>query len=167
MQKKQRFSQRERRLRFTGEAVQELLDAWGGKERRHLIALWRHWDMVMGEAITALGIPLGNKDDCLILGADDSMALQELSLQSFEILERANAFMDSLFFRKVRVTLPQGKPNLSKLRPLQAVDSTPQQLPPRPPDLGALVGKLDPESPVTRCYEVYVRIWQEKSAVGR
>jgi hypothetical protein len=43
------------------------------------------------------------------VGAEDAMLAQELQFQSGEILERVNAFMESPYFRKVRVSLQLGQ----------------------------------------------------------
>lgn len=113
----------------------------------------------MGEDIAGLGVPLGHKEGVLLIGADDNMAMQELSLQSVEILERANVFMDKEFFRQVKVLLMQGQPDLSRKparRSDRPVRSSP---PPKPPRLGGLSGKLDPDSPVTRCYKAYLAMF--------
>ena len=159
MSKNSRFSRRERRLQAAGEAVSAFLDSYGGKERRHLTALWRNWSIVMGDAMAALAFPLGHKDHILIIGADDSMALQELSLQSVEILERANAFMDSEFFRQVKVVLMQGQQDLARPRPRRPDAPLGFSPPLKPPRLGSLLGRLDPQSPVTRSYEAYVAMF--------
>lgn len=154
-----RFARREKRLLAAGEAMSAFLDGHGGKERRHLTALWRNWSVVMGETLAELAFPLGHKGGVLLVGADDVMAMQELSLQSMEILERANAFMDSEFFRQVKVNLMQGQQALSRPRPRRP-DSPLRPAPPtKPARLGGLVGKLDPDSPVTRCYEAYLAMF--------
>ena len=159
MSKNSRFSRREKRLQAAGEAVSSFLDQYGGKERRHLTALWRDWPTVMGDGIAALAFPLGHKDHTLLIGADDSMAMQELSLQSVEILERANAFMDSDFFNQVKVVLMQGQQDLARPRPRRPDTPLRPVPPPKPPRLGSLLGRLDPQSPVTRCYEAYVAMF--------
>ena len=168
MSKTSRFSRRERRLLDAGDAASFFLDAHGGRERRHLSALWQNWRTVMGEAIADLAFPIGHKDAILLIGADDTMSMQELSLQSVEILERANAFMDSDFFRQVKVALMQGQRDLSRKR-LSPPQTIPR--PARPPRLGGLSGKLDPESPVTRSYEAYIAMFvadeEIRSRTGR
>ena len=156
MSKSSRFIRRERQLFDAGAAANFFLDAHGGKERRHLTALWQNWRTVMGEAIADLAFPLGHKDATLLIGADDNMSMQELSLQSVEILERANAFMDSDFFRQVKVALMQGQRDLSRKR--AQAPYVPFRVP-KPPRLGGLAGKLDPQSPVTRSYEAYVAMF--------
>lgn len=162
MRKPPPFAPREQRLLAAGEAISVFLDSYGGKERRHLTALWRNWPVVMGEDLAALAHPLGHKGDILLIGADDVMAMQELSLQTVEILERANAFMDSEFFKQVKLNLMQGRQALSLPRPRRPDSPLRPLLPQKPARLGGLVGKLDPLSPVTRCYEAYLAMFAGK-----
>ena len=113
----------------------------------------------MGDDLAALAFPLGHKDDILLIGAEDTMAMQELFLQSPEILERANAFMDSEFFLHVKVSLMQGQRDLSRQRPRRPHSPLAPVPPPKPARLGALLGKLNPDSPVTRCYQAYLAMF--------
>jgi hypothetical protein len=149
---------REKRLRAAGEAVEAFLAQLGGKERRHLCALWNNWDLVLGP-LAPLALPLGQEKGVLLLGAEDSMALQELVLQGPEILERVNAFMDGPFFLKVRVILAQGRPPLNRRPPAHPL---PPPAPARPPRLGGL--SLPPDSPVGRCYAAYVARFRERES---
>ena len=123
-----RLAGREKRVCSGAEIWRLLLERLGGQEQGKLVSLWKNWDQIMGEEVTALGRPLGHKkhagcsagdgakdwakDRTLNIGADDSMALQELSLRSPEILERANAALGSEFFTEVKVSLLQGKSGL-------------------------------------------------------
>lgn len=151
---------RERRPRSTAEAVSALFQQLGGQDQGRLTALWKNWDSIMDDTVRSLGYPLGHKDSALLIGADDNMAVQELSLLSADILERANAFMGQPFFTRVRVTLTQGRPDLTRPR---APAQPPQQEPERHfPRLGRLLGKLDPDSPVTRCYEAFADLARRK-----
>ena len=86
------------------------------------------------------------------------MALQELSLQGPEILERVNSFMNSAFFLKVRVALLQKQRPLNRARPQK---SLPPPAPARPLRLGGL--SLHPDSPAGRCYAAYVAMFREKA----
>ncbi len=153
---KRSLIKREKRLRSVQEAVNILLAAYGGEENFRICALWDNWEMVMGEALAPLALPLGHKDGVLLVGAEDSMALQELSLQTPEILERANAFMDTPFFSKVRVILQQGQRPLSEKLPARPTTPARSPMPSRPPRLGGLMGTFPPDSLVGRCYRAYV-----------
>lgn len=162
IKKKLPSPRRERRLRSAHEAVETVFSTLGGKERRHLTALWQNWELVLGGELAALGRPLGHKEHVLTIGADDNMAMQELALQSEEILQRANAFMDSEYFRKVQVVLTQGRTDLARTRPRRPDSPMPAALPPPPAGLGALEHSLDPLSPVTRCYKAYLALFRKK-----
>lgn len=150
-----RLSGREKRARSTGEALSALFERVGGRERGRLNRLWMDWETVMGGVIASLSHPLGHDDGALLVGADDAMALQELSLLSPEILDRANEHMGGPFFVKVAVRLMQGRPDLARRREPPA---EPRPRPPYTPErVGRHLGTLDPESFVTRCYEAHVR----------
>lgn len=160
MSDKLSLKKREKRLRSIQEALDILFRAHGGQEQRHLSALWSNWEMVLGEDLAPLGVPLGHKDRVLHIGAEDSMALQELSLQSPEILERVNAFMDGPYFSQVRVALQQGQRALSEKRPPRSLAPLRPALPPKPPRLGSLSGQFPPGSLVGPCYEAYISVWR-------
>ncbi len=146
---------RKKKLIPASGAVAALLATLGG-EALGLLSLWEHWDFAAGEEVAALGQPLGHKDDVLILGVEDPMAMQELSLRIPELLERVNAFLDSEIFSDVRLILLQGARPLTVKRPRRSLSPF-DRMPPRPPRLGGLAGRLDPHSPVTRSYEAYIR----------
>jgi len=107
-----RLTEREKRVCSAAEGLYLLLQRLGGQKQSELISLWKNWDRFMGEDVAALGRPLGRKEQALHIGADNSMALQELSLRAPEILERANAAMGSEFFTEVTVSLLQGRTGL-------------------------------------------------------
>lgn len=132
-------------------------------EAQHaLYGLWQNWTKILGEELAELGVPLGHKESTLIIGADDNMAMQELSMQSIEILERVNDHMRSNFFRKVSVVLMQGRRNLAQQRPKRSIEPLQPPMPTRPLRLGALQGKLDPASPVAACYEAYLAMFTKR-----
>lgn len=134
------------------------LAAHGMKPQQTLLGqLWRNWDIVMGADIAPIARPLGHRNGILLIGGDDSCALQELSYAVPEILERVNAFMDEEFFHKVELHLLMGKSSL------QRVDIT--QAPPRPslarpPRLGK--AQLPPDSPLAAAYAAYVKMFEEE-----
>lgn len=138
------------------DALAAFLNKRGGAEHTRLTMLWEHWEMVMGEELASLAIPLGHKKDVLHLAAEDSMAAQDIAMQACEVLERVNAFMDEPYFSRIQVELVMGRSDLSGAQP---------ELRPRPPDyrlkrpehLGTLSGTLEPDSPVAHCYEAYLR----------
>lgn len=138
------------------EALSAFLEKRGGKERTRLTLLWDHWEMVMGEELSSLAIPLGHRKDVLVIAAEDSMAAQDIAMQADEVLLRVNAFMNENYFSRIQVELVMGRNDLS--RNLPDTRPAPPIIKPRKPDqLGTLSGALDPESPVTKCYEAYCR----------
>ena len=133
-----------------------LLRGMGGADRLRLVRLWQHWDMVLGPELAALALPLGHRDGLLLLGAEDSMTMQEISLLAPEILERVNAFMDSPFFRAASCSL------LLSRRPLNSLPARPQYsretLHETPPPLhGRHLAHMRPDSAVARCYARFIR----------
>ncbi len=143
-----------------GDMLDRMLQRKGAGTGFRLAQLWRNWDMVMGDELRHLAIPIGHRKSTLIIGAEDNMAQQELTYFTYEIIERVNAFLDEPFFDKVQVDLLLGKPALDEIE-MPAIEPYVPALPPRPERLGALLGKLDPASPVTRCYEKYVRMYEK------
>lgn len=152
----------------TEEALAAFYERLGGKEQGKLTALWKSWESVVGEDISSLGFPLGHKETVLHIGVDDSMALQDLSMQKEDILERVNDFMEADFFDDVAITLMQGKRDLSRPEetrsaPAPVTDSPPAWLPEEErPDVGKLLGKIPPDSPIARCYEAHVSMARKK-----
>lgn len=141
-----------------GDVVGEWLAARSREPRRqHLDQLWKNWEMVMGPDLAPLAHPLGHRDGLLLVGAEDHLLLQELTYAVPEILERVNAFMDENFFHKVELRLLSEKTPLNRARPAAAPLPPP---PPRPARLGEL--RLDPESPVGRCYAAYLRCFEDR-----
>ena len=134
------------------------LAARGMKPEQPLLdQLWKNWELVMGPDIAPLACPIGHRNGILIVGGEDSYALQELSYAVPEILMRANAFMDALFFHKVELHLLMGKEDL------RSVGVTPVPPPPRlqrPPRLGRL--NLPADSPAAAAYAAYVRMFEEE-----
>jgi hypothetical protein len=135
------------------------LAAHGMRPQQTLLGhLWRNWELVMGPDIAAIARPLGHRNGILLIGGDDSCALQELSYAVPEILERVNAFMDEEFFHKVELHLLMGRRH--SIRHVDITEVPPPPPPPRPQRLGAL--KLPPDSPLAAAYEAYVRLFNEK-----
>lgn len=129
----------------------------GGQDQPMLVQLWKNWPEVMGEFLSSLGQPRGHKQGTLIVGAADSIAMQELSMLSEELLERANAFLQTEYFTRLSVVLLQGAASLAAENGGTAAPPKPAPLPYTAPPIGALVGRLSPDSPITRCYEAHVR----------
>ena len=148
-------AEREKRLVASSEALFAVFAKWGGEDQARLTALWKSWEDAVGEDVASLGSPVGHKDAVLSIGAEDTMALQELSLRSGEILESVNAFMEKEFFTKVSVVLLQGRAELNRMQPTGPPPEPVQEA--ELPRLGGIADKLDPDSPVTRCYLAHLQ----------
>lgn len=121
------------------------------------VRLWQNWEMVMGPDIAPLAWPLGARNDILIVGGEDNLALQELSFMTPEILERVNAFMDAPVFDRVELRLVMGDRPLDQMPDIQPSTRV-RPAPSRPRQLGAHLEEMNPDSPVARCYAAYLRM---------
>ena len=149
------LARRSGRTTLLGDGLDGWLASHGMQARHHMLtALWQNWDIVMGTELAPLAHPLGHRGNILLVGGDDSCAMQELSYAVPEILERVNAFMDEEYFHKVELHLLLGRNSLRRVDITEAPSLPP---PPRPPRLGQL--KLSPDSPLAACYEAYVRLF--------
>jgi len=114
----------------------------------------RRWSEIVGPETAELVRPLGHRRRDLFLGADDPVAMQEMVFAAPEILLLVNAALGQEAFDRVRFDLLGDRVPLDVLRATPPRFSTPAET--RPEQLGGLVGKLDPNSPVGRCYAKYV-----------
>ncbi len=137
------------------QALEGWLAAHGGRERLVLARLWKEWDSIMGEDVAPLARPLGHRHQTLLLGAEDNLAMQELTFHAPEVLRRANAFMATAgqpdFFTRVEAHLPLGRETLGE-------EALPRPALPEASPRPRLTGLAElPPGPVKNCYEVYVR----------
>ena len=139
-----------------GGKLGSVLSALGNGEKLMQVRLWQNWEMVMGPDIAPLAWPLGARNDILIVGGEDNLALQELSFMTPEILERVNAFMDAPVFDRVELRLVMGDRPLDQMPDIQPSTRV-RPAPPRPRQLGAHLEEMNPDSPVARCYAAYLR----------
>lgn len=149
-----------RHRRLGADLILSSLSRFDKKGGLRLVGLWRQWEQVVGHEIAELARPLGHREGALILLAQDAVAAQELSYYAPELLERANAFLGEEVFDKVRFELLDGRVPLG-LQEKQAPASAPLRLE-KPRQLGALVDKIDPDTPAGRCYLAYVRRFAAK-----
>ena len=140
-----------------GGKLGSVLSALGNGEKLMQVRLWQNWEMVMGPDIAPLAWPLGARNDILIVGGEDNLALQELSFMTPEILERVNAFMDAPVFDRVELRLVMGDRPLDQMPDIQPSTRV-RPAPPRPRQLGAHLEEMNPDSPVARCYAAYLRM---------
>ena len=132
------------------------LDTTGGYA---LVRLWRAWDELMGE-MAPMARPLGHRATKLILAAEDPMIMQEAQFLAPMILDKINAFLGEEVFDKVAFELLNGRVPLDG--EFSQEQTTPKRKPKKPKKLGSLNKKLDPDSPVGRCYRAYQRMFTEE-----
>lgn len=142
--------------RRIGELLPDVLTGLGGDPvRLRLVQLWRHWEMVLGPELAPLARPLGHHKDTLLIGAEDAMLMQELHLQSGEILERVNAFMEGPFFASVKVSLRFQRTELDNIAPPPA---PPLPAAERPQLTGSALAAMRADSAVARCYARFLAL---------
>jgi hypothetical protein len=121
----------------------------------------KNWENIVGEDTAELVKPLERKNSTLILGAQDSIVIQEISFLSEQILELINSFCGSVFFDKVRVELLKGRTPLDR----QLVKKPVVQVRFKKPDkLGGLESLVKKDSPVARCYASYLELFNRNQA---
>lgn len=123
-----------------------------------LVELYRRWPEVAGEEVASMARPLGRRKSTLVLAAEDSQTLQEVTYYITEILDRVNSYLGESVFEKVKIEHVSDK-NPLDMTPGAHVES---YVPPAVPDqLGSLKDTLESESPVTACYHKYVSYMAE------
>jgi hypothetical protein len=132
------------------------LDTTGGLA---LIRLWREWDRLMGDMATVVR-PLGHRGGRLILAAEDPMVTQEAQFIAPMLLRKINDFLGEEVFDKVAFELLNGRVPLDGEFSRQ--EAPPQRMPKKPENLGTLNKKLDPDTPVGRCYRAYQRMFADE-----
>ncbi|WP_272699416.1 DUF721 domain-containing protein [Desulfovibrio sp. Fe33] len=131
------------------------LDRSGGRD---LVRLWRSWDELLGD-VAQMARPLGHRGGRLVLAADDPIVMQEAHYLGPMILERVNGFLGKEVFDKVVFELLNGRVPLDgEVRP--EAPEPPRKLK-KPETLGSLNDKLDPDSPVGKCYRAYQRLFDD------
>ncbi len=141
----------------------------GGAEARRrcrVVDLYRDWEAVVGAELAGHVKPLGHRGGELRLGVSDAVAMQEMVFFVPELLARVNGWLGQNLFDKVQFDLIGNKICLDATEMSRPGFHVPALA--RPAKLGALVGKLDPGTPVGRCYEKYVRFFSGSATrVGR
>lgn len=130
-----------------------------------VVDMYRVWPEVVGGELAEHARPLGHRDGILRLGAEDPVAMQEMTFAVPEILARVNAWLGQNVFDKVQFDLIGTRVSLDAPQAARPVFYAPK--PARPDHLGGLVGKLDTSTPVGRCYEKYVRFFQASAVRKR
>jgi hypothetical protein len=145
-------------LRRLAESIERFVADKEASSRRSFVEACRRWVDIVGPETAELVRPLGHRRRELLLGADDPVAMQEMLFAAPEILSLVNAALGHEAFDRVRFDLLGDRVSLDALRAMPPRFSTPVTL--RPEHLGGLVGKLDPTTPVGRCYAKYVAYFE-------
>lgn len=146
--------ERQRKTFQVGEALHLALGTPEAALELAIARLWRHWPEILGPELAEMVRPLGRRKTTMILGAANSMVMQEFSYFGQQILDKANAFLGTTYFQKLHLELMDGRPALDQSLLPQI---PPNPIPPRPAPLGNLLPCMDPLSPVTKCYRSYVK----------
>ena len=146
--------ERQKRTCSASEALDRVLGTPEAALELAIARLWRHWPEILGPEIAGMIRPLGHRKETMVLGATNSMVMQEFSFFAGSILEKANAFLGTAYFQKVTIELMAGRPALDESL-LPPAPPAPKAL--RPEPIGNLLPCMDPSSPVTACYRAYVR----------
>jgi hypothetical protein len=133
-------------------------------EQQDLVRLWDSWSQVIGSQTARLIKPLRHRNKTLVLGAKDSVTLQEASFAQEQILTEIASFLGRQPFDKIKFEL------LGEQIPLSDVQVGPARHPVssrQPSKLGGLFQGQGPEwHPVISCYRAYVRFWQARPSAG-
>ncbi|MBQ4132116.1 MAG: DUF721 domain-containing protein [Desulfovibrionaceae bacterium] len=153
------------------ELVESFLTACPKARPGELVELWRHWEMVMGPELSSFARPLGLRGSTLLIGAEDNVALQELSFLREDLLERVNAFLEQVQFDSIHLSLLQGREGLDRIFAKPADNGhrhagcsayVQTAAGPAPGPLGHL--DIPPETPLGRIYWKYVNRFGKRGA---
>lgn len=145
---------KQQQTRSTAEALTSVLGSPEAAMELAIARMWRHWPEILGPDMAAMVRPLGHRQETMVLGATNSMVMQEFSFFAQTILDKANAFLGAAYFQKVQIELMAGRPGLDQSL-LPPIPQRPKAQAPDP--IGNLLPCMDPSSPVTRSYRAYVR----------
>lgn len=134
------------------EAFQSLVERRGDPGIQKRLVLWTQWEKIMGSPIIDLGFPIETKGKNIIMGAQNSMAMQELSMLAPTILHRANTFLGERLFTKV-VFMQVNEPKAQRIGTPPASPVLPESGMPTPPkNFGHKLDDFSDDSLVSQCY---------------
>ena len=145
--------------------VNSLLDKFfqrNDPEGQHYLftKICENWRRIVGDGFADQASPVGRKKSTLILGAQDSIVIQELTFQQEELLKRVNDFCGTVLFDNLRVELLKGRTPLD----VPLVQNTGAGLEPRRPEqLGGLLDAFPEGSAIARCYAKYVDFFNKNT----
>ena len=126
-----------------------------------LAQMWSNWSEIVGsEELADLIRPLGHRQRTLILGAEDSITIQEMNFFVPQLLDKVNDFLGQPFFDKIRFELLKGRTPLNQSVLVSTKYRRRCSLK-KPQSLGKLLDKLPKDSPVYKCYKKYVNLFRD------
>ncbi|WP_457571746.1 DUF721 domain-containing protein [Desulfovulcanus sp.] len=125
-----------------------------------LAQMWSNWSEIVGsEELANMIRPLGHRQRTLILGAEDSIVIQEMNFFVPQLLDKVNDFLGQSFFDKIRFELLKGRTPLDQ-QPEPVLAPTKNRYFKKPQSLGKLLDKLPKDSPVYKCYKKYIHLFR-------
>lgn len=157
---KKRFWRRRKAHKGQPTMVGDILGTWLQNKARNPIVLhgnklFENWAMILGSDLAEDMYPIGIHNKTLQVAAEDSMILQDIRMNSAEILRRVNAFMmecgDDLCFEKIEFSLIQGRTILTQTQTSLYKDEI--YVPPAPETLAPKF--FEDDSALAACYKAY------------
>lgn len=135
------------------DAFQNMVERKGDPSIEKRLQLWSQWDTIMGSPVIDLGFPIETKGKSIIMGAENALAMQELSMLSPTILNRVNSFLgETNAYTRVVLTQANHPPRLAMSVKKQAATTQPDTMPPPPKGFGHRLDNFSDDSIVSRCY---------------
>ncbi len=125
------------------------------RRRFALARLWRDWRTIVDPFIAEMVRPLSTRKQTLVLGAQDSLVMQEIHFLAPEILNVVNRHLGEEIFDKVVFELISGKIPLDRGSEPKGTMAAPKVK--APEKLGTLQHLLESDSAIGRSYRAYVR----------
>lgn len=129
--------------------------------QRRFRKLWRNWSRIVDEDIALTARPIGHRKRILILGVDDSMAMQNVTYSCPMILYQVNEYLGQAVFDKVIAELIRDRKTLDTIE--KKVAPAPRIKPVRPQTLGSKRPNFEPGSAIAQCYDAYVNVFKTEN----
>ncbi|MFW6055669.1 MAG: DUF721 domain-containing protein [Thermodesulfobacteriota bacterium] len=142
-------------MRSLAKVLDEYISRRNISREFQIAGIWNNWSRIVGPRLQELARPLGKRKKTLVIGVENSLAMQELVFYSDQILEQVSDYLGWQPFDKISFELLHNSTSLDQL----TLGSDYQVRPVRIPDsLGGMKGRIPEESAVGSCYRVYLRL---------